>query len=189
MSRRLSALPRDNVENVSLYFAAGTAEPHPVKVNTTMPRKTPSRLELRKQVEAAESNASIAKEAKTTIKKKKATKKRTTRRTKEEVLERKRLVWVIYTATLREEARFPYDQRAEAEERLNQLLAKGKRTYFMQPVKELLSGGPARPQPVDDAELEEDDAVVEELEIEDADADDDGDVDLEMDDDDIDDED
>ena len=103
-----------------------------------MPRKIPSRLELRKQAEAAEKNPAPKK-----AKKKKAAKKRTTRRTKDAAPERKRLVWVIYTATLREEARFPYDQRAEAEEKLETLLAKGKRTYFLQPVKELVSGGPA----------------------------------------------
>ncbi|MCG6158529.1 hypothetical protein [Rubinisphaera margarita] len=121
-----------------------------------MPRKTASRLELRRQAEAAEKVA--PKEAKKAKKKKKAAAKRTSRRTKDAVPERKRLVWVIYTATLREEARFPYDQRAEAEERLEQLKSKGKRTYFMQPVKELLSG--STPIPTDaaaaDEEVEED---------------------------------
>jgi len=142
-----------------------------------MPRKTASRLELRKQAEAAEKLPSSPKEAKATKKKKKATKKRTTRRSKDEVLERKRLVWVIYTATLREEARFPYDQREEAEERLNQLQAKGKRTYFLQPVKELLSGGPVRPQSDEEIDEDDDDAIIEDLEVEDMD-DDDGDADM-----------
>ncbi len=130
-----------------------------------MPRKIPSRLELRKQAEAAEKNPAPKK-----AKKKKAAKKRTTRRTKDAVPERKRLVWVIYTATLREEARFPYDQRAEAEEKLETLLAKGKRTYFMQPVKELVSGGPAPSAEV--ADEEDDNDVIEDVENNESDDDD-----------------
>lgn len=145
-----------------------------------MPRKTASRLELRKQAEAAEKDPALV-EAKAAKKKKKATKKRSTRRTKEDVIERKRLVWVIYTATLREEARFPYDQRTEAEERLAQLQAKGKRTYFLQPVKELLSGGPA-PAPSDDSDDDDDDVPRnnEEMELDDNDTEDDGDGDVDM---------
>ena len=119
-----------------------------------MPRKLPSRQELRKQAEAAEAadldEGSPKKKAK---KKKKAAKKRATRKVKDAVPERKRLVWVIYTATLREEARFPYDQRKQAEEKLKHLLAKGKRTYFMQPVKELISGE-AAPVPVEEPDEE-----------------------------------
>ncbi len=119
-----------------------------------MPRKLPSRQELRKQAEAAEA-AGLDEESpkKKTKKKKKAAKKRATRKVKDAVPERKRLVWVIYTATLREEARFPYDQRKQAEEKLEHLLAKGKRTYFMQPVKELISGE-AVPVPVEELEEE-----------------------------------
>ncbi|MCA8987481.1 MAG: hypothetical protein KDA78_07565 [Planctomycetaceae bacterium] len=153
-----------------------------------MPRKTASRLELRKQVEAAEKSAPKKSAAK---KKKKATKKRTTRRTKESAPERKRLVWVIYTATLREEARFPYDQRKEAEERLESLLSKGKRTYFLQPVKELVSG--AAVVPVSDSSDEDDDDVVEsseEMEAQEGDEELDLDVDVDdgdMDEDDMDD--
>ncbi len=143
-----------------------------------MPRKIPSRLELRKQAEAAEKLA-VPKKAK----KKKVAKKRTTRRTKDAAPERKRLVWVIYTATLREEARFPYDQRAEAEEKLETLLAKGKRTYFMQPVKELVSGGPAPTAAA--AEDDEENDVVEDVDNNDSDEDD---VDQDSDDDDDDDE-
>ncbi len=145
-----------------------------------MPRKTASRLELRKQAEAAEKNP-VAESTSTAAakKKKKATKKRATRRSKEEVIERKRLVWVIYTATLREEARFPYEQRAEAEERLQQLLAKGKRTYFLQPVKELLSGGPARPAEADEPEVEDEAATSADLDTEEFEDDGDADSDVE----------
>ncbi len=122
-----------------------------------MPRKLPSRQELRKQAEAADAaGIDEGTPKKKTRKKKKAAKKRATRKVKDAVPERKRLVWVIYTATLREEARFPYDQRKQAEEKLEQLLAKGKRTYFMQPVKELISGE----VPVAVEEVEEEKAKV-----------------------------
>lgn len=133
-----------------------------------MPRKLPSRQELRKQAEAAKA-AGVDDESpkkKKTKKKKKAAKKRTTRKVKDAVSERKRLIWVIYTATLREEARFPYDQRKQAEEKLKQLLAKGKRTYFLQPVKELVSGD-ATPVPVEEPEEAKAEAVKDDAELDD----------------------
>lgn len=118
-----------------------------------MPRKTSSRLELRRQAEAAEAAGIEEESPKKKVKKKKAAKKRATRRVKDAIPERKRLVWVIYTATLREEARFSYDQRKEAEAKLEQLLAKGKRTYFLQPVKELVSGDAPKPVVAEDEEV------------------------------------
>ena len=134
-----------------------------------MPRK--SRLDLRKEAEIAE------KAPKKATKKKKAAKKRTTRKTKEMVLERRRLVWVIYSANLKEDSRYPYEQRKEAEERLEQLKSKSKRTYFIQPVKEVLSG-----EKKVTAEVPEDDDVEEEVlnneEAEDNDNDDEEDQEL-----------
>ena len=40
---------------------------------------------------------------------------------------------------MREEGRFLFFERDKAEERLQQLLAKGKRRYFIQPIKEVLN--------------------------------------------------
>ena len=103
-----------------------------------MARKTPSRLELRKQAEAAEAEESQGTKKKAT--KKKATRKKATKkRTKEKAPERKRVVWVIFTGSMKEEARFPYNQKKEAEAKLEALRAKGKRLYFMQPVKEVFT--------------------------------------------------
>ena len=102
-----------------------------------MARKTPSRKELRKQTEAAEAKEAAGK----TKKKKKATKKKTTSRTKRakvKVPERKRLVWAIFSGSMKEEQRFPYDQRKEAEEKVEKLKSKGKKQYFIQPIKELI---------------------------------------------------
>ncbi len=103
-----------------------------------MARKTPSRLEMRKMAEAAESKGE---DGKSSTKKKKATKKKATRkkaakRTKTAASVRKRLVWGIFSGNLKEEARFPYDKRKDAEKKMEQLLAKGKKLYFIQPIKE-----------------------------------------------------
>jgi len=70
-------------------------------------------------------------------KKKKATKPRT-RRAKE-AMQRRRLVWVVYSSTMREEGRFLFHEKERADELLATLLGRGKRRYFMQPVKEALN--------------------------------------------------
>ena len=70
-------------------------------------------------------------------KKKKATKRKTTRsRAKKDVLERRKLVWAIYGSTMKEEARFPYEDLKAAEEKLELLRSKSKKSYFIQPLKE-----------------------------------------------------
>lgn len=99
-----------------------------------MARKTASRLTKRREAEAAEAQTKTKKAKKT---KKKATKRKTTRsRAKKDVLERRRLVWAIYGSTMKEEARFPYEERKQAEAKLEQLRSKSKKTYFIQPLKE-----------------------------------------------------
>lgn len=105
-----------------------------------MARKTTSRLELRKQAEAAEAQGDAPK-------KKAAAKKATgtrAKRTKEKAVARKRLLWVVFNGSMKEEGRFPYDQRAAAEEKIEQLKLKGgKKLYFIQPVKEVIGDGKA----------------------------------------------
>lgn len=104
-----------------------------------MARKTASRLSKRREAEAAE--AAEADGSTTKKKRKKATRKKkaTTTRRKAKATERKRLVWGVFSGTLKEEARFPYDQKKEAEAKLEQLLSKGKRLYFIQPIKEVIT--------------------------------------------------
>jgi hypothetical protein len=102
-----------------------------------MARKTPSRLQKRREAEAATTRG-----AKTPTPKK-AKRTRAPSRRKAKVAERKRLIWGIYSGSFKEEARFPYDQRAAAEERLEQLRAKGKRSYFIQPIKEVITAAAA----------------------------------------------
>jgi len=107
-----------------------------------MARKT--RLDLRKEAEAAEALGTNGAE-KPKKKKKKAAKRKTTKRTKVKAVIRKQLVWGVFSSSLKEEARFPYDQRKEADEKAAALGAKNKRTYFVQPIKEALPE-PAKPE-------------------------------------------
>jgi hypothetical protein len=104
---------------------------------------------MRREVEAAEalekseSDGAGTKKKKTT-KKKTVKKKATTRRTKTKAPQRKRLVWAVFSGSMKEEARFSYDQRKDAEKKLEQLRAKAtKKMYFIQPVKEPLPAAPA----------------------------------------------
>jgi len=110
-----------------------------------------SRLQMRRESEAAEAEAKTSKTSKTSPKatKKKATRKKAaTRRTREKVVERKRAVWVLYSSSMKEEGRFSYDQKEAAEDRLKVLQARGKKIYFMQLVKELITGeGPVASDP------------------------------------------
>jgi hypothetical protein len=99
-----------------------------------MARKTASRIQKRKEIEAAG-----ARGAKGDATKKKAKRARAPSRRKAKAAERKRLIWGVFSGSLKEEARFPYDQRAAAEERLEQLKAKGKKNHFIQPIKEVIT--------------------------------------------------
>lgn len=101
-----------------------------------------SRLDLRKEAEAAEAMGADGSKAAPKKKKKKAAKRKVTKRTKVKAVVRKRLVWGVFSSSLKEEARFPYDQRKAADEKAVQLATKTKRTYFVQPIKEAL------PEPV-----------------------------------------
>ena len=106
-----------------------------------------SRLSKRREAEAAEELEKAAPKKK----KKKATRKKATttraRKKKADTPARRRLVWVVYSSTMREEGRYLYHERDKAEEKLNALLAKGKRRYFIQPIKEPLDseGNPLVP--------------------------------------------
>lgn len=136
-----------------------------------------SRLELRKMAEAAEESAT--KSAKKTATKKKA-KRKTTKRAKDAPV-RKQLVWVVFSGSMKEEARFSYDERKQAEAKLEQLQSKSKKPYFLQGVKEIISDtGTAAAAPpsivIDDEEPEAAEEVAEiEEDAEEEDSDDDDD--------------
>jgi len=108
-----------------------------------MARKTSSRLELRRQAEAAEAQGSDAASAAPAKGKKKepAAKKKAaprSRRAKTKALVRKRLVWGVFSSSMKEEGRFPYADREAADAKALALAEKHKRTYFVQPIKEII---------------------------------------------------
>ena len=121
-----------------------------------------SRLSMRREVEAAEAAEAGTSKKKATRKtagekaegttkkrarkgetdpaapkKRKAAKPRTKRA--KEAMQRRRLIWVVYSSTMREEGRFLYHEKNKADELLATLLGRGKRRYFMQPMKEALN--------------------------------------------------
>jgi hypothetical protein len=107
---------------------------------SSMAKRTRNIKELREQAEAAEkqgkSAAAEAGEKKGKEGKKKAAAK--PKRSKAKVIVRKRLVWGVFSSSLKEEGRFPYAEKDAAEARAADLAAKHKRTYFVQPIKEPL---------------------------------------------------
>jgi hypothetical protein len=107
-----------------------------------MARKTPSRLELRRQAEAADGQGASAEKEKAEkkVKRAKDPAKKPTRRAKSKVSERKRLMWAVFNGSMKEEGRFPYDQRDSAEERVEQLKLKSpKKIFFIQAIKETIT--------------------------------------------------
>ncbi|MCA8997559.1 MAG: hypothetical protein KDA80_11240 [Planctomycetaceae bacterium] len=131
-------------------------------------------LDKRREVEAAE------KLGKTTTTKKKATRKKatstTTRKRKTKAPERKRLLWGVFSGTLKEEGRYLWNEKDKAEERLAQLRAKSKKLFFIQPIKESLSesGKPLdeqAPSDEDDDSLNDEAMMDDEDDIEDVDDD------------------
>ena len=121
-----------------------------------------SRLSMRREVEAAEAAAAetstkkkaarkaagekaeasakkkAAKGEKDGAPKKKKAAKPRTRRAKE-AAQRRRIVWVVYSATMREEGRFLYHEKDKADELLASLIERKKRRFFIQQLKETLN--------------------------------------------------
>ena len=135
------------------------------------------RLQKRIEAEAAEKRGKTAKKKAT---KKRATKKKATKRKrKTKTVERKKIFWGVFSGTLKEEGRYPYDQRDKAEDKLEALRNRStKKLYFIQPIKTSLSEA---------ASLEDEDEVEEDIVDESADETDD-DADSSTDDDEEDDE-
>ena len=49
-------------------------------------------------------------------------------------------MWAVFNGSMKEEGRFPYDQRESAEERVQQLKLKSpKKIYFIQTIKEVVA--------------------------------------------------
>ena len=103
-----------------------------------MAKRTINRRELRDQAEAAEKLGGAAGEVGDKKKAKEAKKKPAAKakRSKTKVIVRKRMLWGVFSSSMKEEGRFPYADRSSAEEKAAQLTEKHKRTYFIQPIKE-----------------------------------------------------
>lgn len=109
-----------------------------------MAKRTVNRRELREQAEAAEKLGTGAGQAADKKKAKEPKKKAApkAKRSKTKVVVRKRLLWGVFSSSLKEEGRFAYAERNAAESRAADLTAKHKRTYFIQPIKEPIADKP-----------------------------------------------
>ena len=162
-----------------------------------------SRLSMRREVEAAEAAEAGTTKKKATRKaagekaegttkkrakkgdadsaapkKRKAAKPRTKRA--KEAMQRRRLIWVVYSSTMREEGRFVYHEKDKADELLATLLGRGKRRYFMQPMKEALNPD-GTPVVTSGSAIDVDDVEDEDVKVEvDADAADEVDLDADI---------
>ncbi|HET6423814.1 MAG TPA: hypothetical protein VFG20_09040 [Planctomycetaceae bacterium] len=107
-----------------------------------MASKRKSLLDLRREAEAVEARGGDATATKAekaaATKAKKAAAPKAKRVAKEKPVARKRMIWVVYNGSMKEEGRFPYDQRAAAEEKIEALRQKSKKLYFIHPVKEVI---------------------------------------------------
>jgi len=138
-----------------------------------MARKTQNRMDLRKQAEAAgeveaedgdeleldddgdadldtdldldldddDSGDEAPKRKKRVAKKKPATAR--PKRAKAKTIVRKRMLWVVFSTAMKEEGRFPYAEKEQAEQKAEALRQKNKKDYFVQPVKEPIADAPA----------------------------------------------
>ena len=98
-----------------------------------MARKIASRKELRAEAEAAE--------ALETGKKKKAAKKAPAKRksrAKAAAEVRLKAFWGVFNQSLKRVALYDYSQKKAAEQKAEELTAKGKSPHFVQPVKEII---------------------------------------------------
>lgn len=111
------------------------------RLDSSMAKKTRNIRELREQAEAAEKQGKTAEGGAGEKKKAKDSKKKAAakpKRSKVKVIVRKRMLWAVFSSSLKEEGRFPYSERDAADARAADLAAKHKRTYFVQAIKEPL---------------------------------------------------
>jgi len=102
-----------------------------------MARSKKSRLDARREVEAADALDETSGRKKKKKKKAKTSRKKASSRRSKKSSARKRLLWGVFNGNMKEEARFPYHEREAAEKKLEQLQTRSpKKMFFIQPVKE-----------------------------------------------------
>lgn len=99
-----------------------------------MARKVVSRKELRAEAEAAE--AQEAEKKKKAVKKKTPAKRKSRAKAAAEV--RLKAFWGVFNQSLKRVALYDYSQKKAAEQKAEELTAKGKSPHFVQPVKEII---------------------------------------------------
>lgn len=173
----LTVVSSRNLDSESEFKIAAQPEffrsQHVLPVAVVRKKMAKSRLELRKMNEAAEAAGLSDDAEESPRKKKKATRKKAaSRKAREKAPERKRAVWVLYSGSMKEEGRYPYDQKEAAEERLAILQGRGKKLYFMQMVKELITGSADGVQVIEpslDDDDDDDDVIVKKAVVKDED--------------------
>ncbi len=104
------------------------------KKKTTKPAAKKAAKKTAKPAAKKATKKAAAKKATTT---KKVVKKKAVKRKKKSTEPtRYRLIWGVYSSSMREEARFDYDCRKDADKKAEKLKAKGKKLYWVQPIKE-----------------------------------------------------
>ena len=94
--------------------------------------KRPSRIELRRMVEAAAAQGDGSAAGKTAV----IAKPKKRRKAKTPVVVRMRAVWCVFNSNMKEVGRYPYANRAAADARATELTTKHKTHHFVQPSKE-----------------------------------------------------
>jgi hypothetical protein len=98
-----------------------------------MAKKKTTKPAAKKATKKAAAKKAVTKKA---VTKKAVTKKAVKRKRKSTEPTRYRLIWGVYSSSMREEARFDYDCRKDADKKAEKLKAKGKKLYWVQPIKE-----------------------------------------------------
>lgn len=103
-----------------------------------MARKTVSRLDKRREVEAAEKTEGGKAEVKKKAAKKSAkpTKRKTRSKRKSDEPVRLKAYWGVYNQSLKQVQRFEYHERKQAQKKAEELSTSQKTPHFIRPVKE-----------------------------------------------------
>ena len=107
-----------------------------------MARKTISRLDKRREVEAAEKSGGEGAAGKTDAKKKaakktaKPAKRKSRSKKKSDEPVRLKAFWGVYNQSLKQVARFEYHERKQAQKKAEEMSTSQKTPHFVRPVKE-----------------------------------------------------